>query len=113
MVDTFPDPSDEKLVAVVSFFFDEETAAEGCETHEADELASQIYSRCTNRNVDKRKVLDAHTLEKLKAITQSIPDATLHLTDDVEAIKTLATIAGIADRLRFFTSRSTSRFVCE
>jgi hypothetical protein len=101
----FPVAGEDNVVAAIRFYRDK-LQTQHTESHEHDRLADFIFSRCTNRNITEKKSIAPGVLSEMIRMSNSVPGCSLQIAQKDEQLKTLAEIAGAADRIRFLHPQS-------
>lgn len=93
----FPTDRFPRLIAVIRFF---DKSNSETEPHVADELFPYIESRCTNRKITSREMLDPVIYKDLEEIAKTVPGASVTFITEEEKLQKLGEIISATDRIR-------------
>ena len=102
-IELFPLGEESPLVSAIYLLGDEKEAVE---EHHADELVSMIESRCTNRIIAERQLLDPSVFHHLKQLARQEEGAQLHFLDTEEELESMGELIGRAERIRLLNPES-------
>ncbi|HSZ71115.1 MAG TPA: Rv1355c family protein, partial [Cytophagaceae bacterium] len=114
-ISEFPDPRQSKLIAIFIFFEKGKTPITSIpfESHQNDNLVSQLFNRSTNRTISERKNIDEKQLEDLQKVVRTIEGANLIVVNSPEKLKALGNIIAKTERIRLMNQRGHHDFVNE
>lgn len=102
-----PDPSNQKLVASISFI----QSTNNNDSALIKPLNTAIFNRITNRNLGPKTDIPLSTLQQLSQFAESIPGAKLRWFTNEDELNTFKKIIGACDRTRLLNQEGHYDFV--